>query len=133
MTHNQRTWLLRIALASVFLYHGIGKFIGPGGVSGFADMMDLPLAIAYLVALAEVGGGLGILVAGFGFGPGWLGRLSGLVLIPVMLGAIFMVHWPRWSFVPTEEFPVGGMEFQVVLMLIAAWFALGGGEPRTDS
>ena len=57
----------------------------------------------------------------------WLVRLA---LIPVMLGAIAMVHRPRWSFVPTESHPMGGMEFQVVLLLLAAWFALGGGEAK---
>jgi putative oxidoreductase len=53
---EHRTWLLRIALASVFLFHGIGKLVGPGGVRGFAGMMNLPLVAAWLVTLAEVGG-----------------------------------------------------------------------------
>jgi putative oxidoreductase len=43
-----------------------------------------------------------------------------------MLGAIAMVHWPRWSFVPSETHPMGGMEFQVVLMLLGLFFALRG-------
>jgi putative oxidoreductase len=127
-TNNYRIWLLRFALASVFLFHGIGKLAGPGGVGGFAGMMSLPLVAAWLVTLAEVGGGLGILVGGLKASPAWLSRIGGLALIPVMLGAIAMVHWPRWSFVPTESHPMGGMEFQVVLLLLAVWFALGGGE-----
>ena len=126
--NDVRTWLLRVALASVFLFHGLGKVLGPGGVGGFADMMKLPLFVAWLVALAEVGGGLGLIVGGLKFGPAWISRLSGLVIIPVMIGAIALVHWPRWSFVPTESYPMGGMEFQLVLLLIAAWFALGGGD-----
>ena len=128
VSREHRNWLLRIALASVFIFHGFGKLVGPGGVAGFAGMMDLPLIAAWLVTLAEIGGGLGIIVGGLKLGPAWLSRLSGLVIIPVMLGAIAMVHWPRWSFVPTESHPMGGMEFQVVLLLIAAWFALGGGD-----
>ena len=52
-------------------------------------------------------------------------------MIPVLLGAIVMVHGPRWSFVPTEAFPMGGMEFQVVLLLLASWFLIvGNGEAR---
>lgn len=94
-------------------------------------MMNLPLMIAWLVTLAEVGGGIGLIVSGFKFGPVWLNRLSGLVLIPVMLGAIALVHWPRWSFVPSDSHPMGGMEFQVVLLLVAAWFALGGGDRKS--
>lgn len=126
--NEQRNWLLRLALASVFVFHGMGKLLGPGGVGGFAEMMSLPLLAAWLVTLAEVGGGLGLIVGGLKLGPAWLSRLSGLVLIPVMIGAIALVHWPRWSFVPTESHPMGGMEFQVVLLLLAAWFAIGGGD-----
>mgnify|MGYP001361145532 CR=1 FL=1 len=43
-----------------------------------------------------------------------------------MLGAIWLVHWGRWNFVPSEDHPMGGMEFQVVLLLIMLFFiALG--------
>ena len=91
-------------------------------------MMDLSLVAAWLVTLAEVGGGLGIMAGGLKAAPAWFSRLSGLVLIPVMIGAVVLVHWPRWSFVPTVSHPMGGMEFQVVLLLLAAWVALGGGD-----
>ena len=37
---NKAHWLLRIALASVFLFHGIGKV---ANFSGFVDMMGLPV------------------------------------------------------------------------------------------
>jgi putative oxidoreductase len=53
-------------------------------------------------------------------------RLSGLAIAPVMLGAILLVHWGRWSFTPAEGFPMGGMEFQVVLLLIAVFFLISG-------
>jgi 2-dehydropantoate 2-reductase len=53
-------------------------------------------------------------------------RLTGLAAAPVMLGAIAMIHWPRWSFVPTEEFPLGGMEFQVLLLGLSLYWLLGG-------
>jgi putative oxidoreductase len=122
---QHRNWLLRLALASVFIFHGLGKFIGPGGIGGFSEMTGLPTMVALLVALAEVAGGFGILVGGFG--RPLITRLSGLAVIPVMLGAIGMVHWGRWNFVASDSHPMGGMEFQVVLLLIAAWFALGGG------
>ena len=123
--NSNRDWLLRIALAAVFLFHGIGKFTGAGGIGGFAQMMGLPVFVAFLVGFAEVAGGLGIIIGGFG--RPLITRLAGIAIIPVMLGAIFMVHWGRWSFTPSESHPMGGMEFQVVLMLIAGWFALGGG------
>ena len=54
--------------------------------------------------------------------------LAALASIPVMLGAIFMFHWPRWSFTPAEDFPMGGMEFQVVLLLIGIYFLITGNQ-----
>ena len=118
---NNAHWLLRIALASVFLFHGFGKV---ANVAGFAEMMGLPLLVAGLVTFAEVAGGLGILIGGFG--KELITRLAALAIIPVLLGAIVMVHAPRWSFAPAEGFPMGGMEFQVVLLLIATYFLIMG-------
>ena len=43
-------WLLRIALALVFLYHGLTKFPNAEKLS---LMMQLPLAMIYLVAVVE--------------------------------------------------------------------------------
>ena len=114
-------WFLRAALASVFIYHGVGKLVD---VSGFAAMMDLPVVVAWLVTLAEVGGAVGIIVGAFG--RDLLTRISAAVIIPVMLGAIVLVHGGRWSFTPSETHPMGGMEFQVVLILIAAYFVVKG-------
>jgi putative oxidoreductase len=118
---NNAHWLLRIALASVFLFHAFGKV---ANFAGFAEMMGLPVLVAGLVTFAEVAGGIGILIGGFG--KELITRLAALAIIPVMLGAIVMVHAPRWSFVPTEGFPMGGMEFQVVLALIATYFLIVG-------
>ena len=114
-------WLPRIALASVFLFHGGGKFLN---LSGFAGMMDLPYFIAFLVALAEVGGGLLLLLGGVL--EDWMTRLGAAAMVPVLIGAIGMVHWGQWSFVASETHPMGGMEFQVVLLLIALYFVLRG-------
>jgi putative oxidoreductase len=51
----------------------------------------------------------------------------------VLLGAIIMVHAPRWNFVPAEGFPMGGMEFQVVLTLMALYFLIvGNAQPGAE-
>lgn len=115
-------WLLRIGFASVFIFHGVGKFAAP---AQFAEMMQLPLLVTLLVALAEVGGGLAVVVGG-ALRQDWVTRLGGLVTIPVMIGAIGMVHWGQWSFVATDSHPMGGMEFQVVLLLMGLYFLLRG-------
>ncbi len=114
-------WLLRIGLAGVFIFHGIGKAMALGG---FAQMMGLPTAVAALVTLAELAGGVGIIVGAFT--NDLITRLAGLAIAPVMLGAIFMVHWGRWGFEPAEGFPMGGMELQVVVLLTALYFIVMG-------
>jgi putative oxidoreductase len=37
-----------------------------------------------------------------------------------------MVHWPQWSFAPTESAPMGGMEFQISMVLLGVYFLLHG-------
>ncbi len=114
-------WLLRIGLAGVFIFHGIGKAMALGG---FAQMMGLPTAVAALVTFAELAGGVGIIVGAFT--NDLITRLAGLAIAPVMLGAIFMVHWGRWGFEPAEGFPMGGMELQVVVLFTALFFLVMG-------
>ncbi|MFP4155919.1 MAG: DoxX family protein [Halothiobacillaceae bacterium] len=119
-------WLLRAGFAGVFLFHGVEKFVM--GIGGFAAMMDLPVTVAFMVALAEVLAGVGI-IAGATL-RNRLGsivtRLAGLAAAPVLIGAIAMVHWGQWSFVASDSHPMGGMEFQVVLLLLALNFILRG-------
>ncbi len=114
-------WVLRIALASVFIYHGVGKLMG---VAQFASMMNLSYSVALLVALAEFVGG--ILVVAGGFSRDWVTRLGASFFIPVLVGAIAMVHWGQWNFVANEAYPMGGSEFQVTLILISLYFLFKG-------
>ncbi|NNF51055.1 MAG: DoxX family protein [Gammaproteobacteria bacterium] len=115
-------FLLRFVIASVFLFHGVGKLVDVGG---FAQMMGMHIGVAWLVTLAEVLGGLGIIVGAF-LRNDLVTRLAGAAIVPVMAGAIALVHWPRWSFTPSESHPMGGMEFQVSLLLIGLYFAIVG-------
>jgi putative oxidoreductase len=119
-------WLLRIGFASVFLFHGIGKLVAP---AQFAEMMGLPLLVVLAVTVAEIAGGLGLL-AGAALRRDWMTRLAAVATVPVLIGAIAMVHWGQWSFVASETHPMGGMEFQVVLLLTALYFAIRGNEQR---
>jgi putative oxidoreductase len=114
-------WALRLALASVFIYHGAQKL---GGVEGFAQMMNLSYATALAVALAEFVGGI-LIVAG-GFTRASVTRLGAALFVPVMAGAIALVHWGQWNFVANESYPMGGSEFQVTLLLISLYFVLKG-------
>jgi putative oxidoreductase len=125
-------WLIRVPFAAVFLFHGAGKLFTPGMS---AEMLGLGVPLVLLVGIAEVLAGIGALAGGLsGFARADLAtRLSGLAAAPVLLGAIAMVHWPRWSFTPSASHPMGGMEFQVVLLGIALHFVLAGASRATAS
>lgn len=109
--------LLRIASASVFLYHGsailFGAFAGPGPEQ-FAASHHWPFLLGYLVGLAQVSGGLAIL-------SGILFRVGAACLLTVMLGAIFLVHLPHGFDVSS-----GGVEYALTQLLMAAAFLLTG-------
>lgn len=121
---NNAHWLLRIGVVSVFLYHGILKF---SNLEGFATMLPVSYTQVVFVALAEVGSVL--LILG-GFRNDLLSdlatRIGAALNIPVLIGAINLIHWGRWNFVPTDSHPMGGMEFQVVLALVMLYFVITG-------
>jgi len=118
-------WLLRIALASVFIYHGVLKFTN---LEGFAQMLPISYTEVVLVAIAETAGGILVLVGGFSSGRLFdlATRIGAALNIPVIIGAISIVHWGRWNFVPSESHPMGGFEFQAVLLLVMLFFVITG-------
>ena len=67
---------------------------------------------------AAVAGGLAILIGTSG--RDWLTRLGAAVTVPVLPGAIYLVHRGQWSFVASESHPPGGMECRGLLLLIAS-------------
>ena len=114
-------WLIRLSLASIFLFHGFSKFPMAGML---AQKMGMPLFMIYVLATMEVVGGL-FIIGGALFN-GILTRIAGAIFSVTMLGAIMMVHWPQWSFVASESRPMGGMEFQLLILLIGIVFFAGG-------
>ena len=122
---NNAHWLLRIALASVLVFHGALKFMN---LEGFAQMLPISYLQVVLVALAETGGGLLVLIGGlrndalFDLAT----RLGAALNIPVLIGAISIIHWGRWNFVPSETHPMGGFEFQAVLLLVILFVVITG-------
>lgn len=118
-------WFIRLTISSVFIFHGVLKFMD---LEGFSQMLNLSVPVMTMVALAEgLGGGL-ILLGGLSRDQksDLMTRVGALVLIPVMLGAIALYHWGRWNFVPADGFPMGGMQFQVTLLLICIYLLLKG-------
>ncbi|MGQ4880554.1 DoxX family protein [Billgrantia sp. LNSP4103-1] len=111
--------LLRVSLGVMALAHGLLKvfvFSVPGTV-GYFESIGLPGFIAYLTILAEVGGGLALLL-------GVYTRWVSLALIPVLLGATWVHAGNGWVF----SNPGGGWEYPVfwaVALLVQA--GLGSG------
>ena len=117
-------WLLRLSVVGVFLYHGVLKF---SNLQGFANMLPISYTEVVFVALANVGS---VLVILGGFRNDVLSdlatRIGAAFNIPVMIGAINLVHWGRWNFVPTDTHPLGGMEFQVTMALLMLYLVITG-------
>ncbi len=129
---NNAHWLIRIALASVLIFHGALKFLN---LDGFAAMLPISYLQVVLVALAETGGGLLVLIGGlrgdaiFDIAT----RVGAALNIPVLIGAISIVHWGRWNFVPSETHPMGGFEFQAVLLLVSIYLVVTGNRDMTST
>lgn len=121
---NNAHWLLRLAIAGVFVYHGALKF---SNLDGFATMLPISYFEVVLVGLANIGSAL-VLIGGFrdDVFSDIATRVGAAFNIPVMIGAIYLVHWGRWNFVPTETHPLGGMEFQVVLAAVMLYLVITG-------
>src|SRR5580704_179231 len=114
---NLELLIMRVACSLPFIYHGcailFGMFGGPGP-QNFAAFMHMPVAVGYLVGLAQFAGGIAVLT-------GTLLRLGALCIITVMLGAVFMVHLPHGY-----DIGRGGMEYALAELLLALGLLLAG-------
>ena len=110
-----------MAVASVFLFHGAGNVLT---LQNSAETLELSIAVVFMVGIAELLAAVALLVGPFS--NSLVTRFGALMMILILLSAIVMVHWGRRSFTPAEGFRMGGMEFQVVLMLIAGYFLFKG-------
>ncbi len=111
---------IRIAGGTVFFYHGSGKLFGlfgGSGLAGFIEHSHLPAFVALLVALAEFCGGVSLLT-------GVLTRLGAAAIMPVMLGAIFLVHGKNGFSLQQQ-----GYEYAFTLLLMAIALLITGAGP----
>ncbi len=110
--------VLRVGSGALFIAHGLLKvlvFTIPGTV-GFFGSLGLPAVIAYLTILAELGGGLA-LILGVGV------RAVSLPLIAVLLGATWVHSGNGWGFTNEGggwEFPAFWTAVQVAIALLGA-------------
>lgn len=80
--------ITRIGFGLLFFLAGLGKIIG--GIPGFAEIMKLPVFLAWIIALGELFGGVALLI-------GFLTRWAGAGLSIIMIGAIFLVYLPAFD------------------------------------
>jgi putative oxidoreductase len=111
--------LLRLALGLLFIVHGLMKvfvFTIPGTAKFFASI-GYPDFVAYLILLAELGGGLALVL-------GLWTRWVALALFVEMIGVI-VYHAPK-GFVFTA--PGGGWEYPALwAVALVALYLLGDG------
>ncbi|MFN0069896.1 MAG: DoxX family protein [Chloroflexota bacterium] len=79
-------WILQVLLALLFLFAGVVKLMMPAET--LTEQTPLPIALIYLVAIAEVVGALGLILPGlFRVYPA-LTPLAAAGLAIIMLGAV---------------------------------------------
>ena len=108
--------ILRVVLGIIMVYHGWPKVTGLGGViEGFTGMgVPLPALSAVFATVAEVGGGVLLLIGAFT-------DIAGLLVAIDMLGAITFVH-AKNGFAVND----GGVEWPLALLAMGLAVALAG-------
>jgi putative oxidoreductase len=111
--------VLRVALGGLFIAHGLAKLFGFGlaGTTKFFAAIGYPEFVAYIVLLAELGGGIALII-------GLWTRWIALVLFVEMIGVI-IYHAPKgWIFTA----PGGGWEYPALwAAALVALYLLGDG------
>jgi putative oxidoreductase len=121
--------ILRLALATIFIFHGGQKAFGWFGGKGWSatmtsltasDGLNFPYWLAALGVLVEVAGAAGLLL-------GLFTRLAALGIFCAMLVAIYYVHFANGFSGP------GGFEYPFALAAMAfALVSIGGGRFSVD-
>ncbi len=114
--------LLRTALGAMWLSHSIVLKVMTFGMAGLAQWMGtvgIPPALAYPLVIAEIVGGLAILLGAWG-------RWASLALLPVLVGATAVHAGNGWVFSNAN----GGWEYPVFLIAASLVHALIGDGPH---
>ena len=96
---------VRVIAGIIFMAHGAQKLFGAFGGPGLDPIVQMLGPVAYLVAVGEFFGGLGLIV-------GFLSRFSAASLIVIMIGAIAKVHGQHGFFLGAQP----GYEFNLALI-----------------
>lgn len=110
--------VLRLSLGVMFISHALLKILvfTPDGTVGFFSSLGVPGVLAYPTMAAELFGGIALIL-------GIQTRLVSLALLPVLFGAIILVHGGNgWTFAAQG----GGWEYPAFLIAASIVQALLG-------
>src|SRR3954447_56825 len=113
---NRALWIVQGLLSALFLFGGVAKLTMP--IDDLAQMMGLPAAFIVFISVAEIAGGLGLIL------PGLLRIRTGLTplaasgLVVIMIGATSMTAAGVGGDASAALFPL-------VTGLLAAFVAFG--------
>lgn len=110
--------VLRLALGAMWLSHGLVLKLmtfGIAGLAGWLGSVGLPPQLAWPLTLAEIVGGVLILL-------GWHGRWVSLALLPILLGATAIHAGNGWVFTSAN----GGWEYPLFLLAASLAHVLMG-------
>jgi putative oxidoreductase len=118
--HEYALFIIRLVLGTTFILHGsqkvLGLFGGPG-LAGYVQMMssmNVHPILSYCAAFFELIGGVMVLL---GIGA----EIGALLLIPIMIGAVLLVHLPHGFFIQNN-----GCEYSLNLMILSIVVIVGG-------
>jgi putative oxidoreductase len=118
--------LVRLVMGAAFILHGWPKIQNPMGWMNAMGMQGVPSFLQALAALAEFGGGIALI-------SGLLTPIAAFGIVCQMLGALFLVHFPKGDpFVG----PPGGSSYElalVYLVMAVLLIALGPGRWSLDA
>ncbi len=124
MTSNERAqwalFIIRVALGIIFIAHGGQKVLGLFGGTGLEGFVTwiakygVPEWLAYLAAFSELTGGILLLL-------GVAAEVGALLVIPVMIGAVTLIHWKHGFFSQNK-----GFEYPLSLIISALAIIVGG-------
>jgi putative oxidoreductase len=109
--------LLRVSLGVMFIAHALMKIVvfTVPGFAGFLAQVGFPPVFAWPVVLAELLGGIALVV-------GFYGRAVAVLTLPVLIGAMTVHLGNGWVF----SAPNGGWEYPLFLVIATIVYALGG-------
>jgi putative oxidoreductase len=123
ITCENQDWalfIIRVVIGVVFVLHGSQKvfgWFGGQGLDGFANYlsaMNVPAFLSYLAACMELFGGIMIVL-------GIATEIASLVLVPVMIVAVYLVHWEHGYFIQNN-----GYEYALNLTFFLIALIIGG-------